>query len=257
MKGFTYAFLTLLSAASCNAWAPVPAPFSYSSIQRTTSLRMAIDYNDPIVAEEFANVQPMAFEDVEEELQKSGIRVPPTMNDMEAKLMLVEMRLRLSGRLGGKKEKKKPAKFSSKFEEAMWTKPAFEEFYSDLRAKGDPNAINVVAEYVNNKDVALQRYGKDYKGLIRQAEAALTAPPPVKSPTIKFSGFPANMGETGCKMTLEAIGAVTAFECEQDEDFPILKGTVTFEDIESAKKAVAQYNGMNMGMGTSLELASV
>ena len=30
---------------------------------------MAIDYNDPVVAEEFAKVQPMSFEDVEEELQ--------------------------------------------------------------------------------------------------------------------------------------------------------------------------------------------
>lgn len=42
-------------------------------------LRMAIDYNDPVVAEEFAKVQPMAFEDVEEELSQTGIRVPPTM----------------------------------------------------------------------------------------------------------------------------------------------------------------------------------
>lgn len=48
----------------------------------------AIDYNDPVVAEEFAKVQPMDFEDVEDELQRSGIRVPATMNDMEAKLML-------------------------------------------------------------------------------------------------------------------------------------------------------------------------
>ena len=58
-------------------------------------------------------------------------------------------------------------------------------------------------------------------------------------------------------MTLESLGAVEDFECEEDEDFPILRGTVTFEDIESAKKAVAQYDGMDMGMGTRLELVSV
>ena len=58
-------------------------------------------------------------------------------------------------------------------------------------------------------------------------------------------------------MTLESLGAVEDFECVEDEDFPILKGTVTFEDIESAKAAVAQYNGMDMGMGTTLELTSV
>ena len=65
------------------------------------------------------------------------------------------------------------------------------------------------------------------------------------------------MGEQGCRMTLESLGAVEDFECEEDEDFPILRGTVTFEDIESAKKAVAQYDGMDMGMGTRLELVSV
>ena len=105
--------------------------------------------------------------------------------------------------------------------------------------------------------MAEQRYGKDYRGLIRQAETALNAPPPVKSTTLQFSGFPANMGETGCKMTLESIGPVVEFECQQDEDFPVLTGKVTFEDIESARKAVEQYNGMDMGMGTSLEMVSV
>lgn len=37
----------------------------------------------------------------------------------------------------------------------------------------------------------------------------------------------------------------------------VLRGKVTFEDIESARKAVEQYNGMDMGMGTELEMASV
>ena len=225
---------------------------SSSSVQ----LSMAMDYNDPIVAEEFAKVQPMEFEDVAEELQEKGIPVPPTMNDMELKLMLVEMRLRMSGKLGGKKEPQRPAKFSSKFEEAMWTKPAFAEFYNQLKAKDDHNAMNVCAEFVNDPDLAQQRYGKDYKAVLRKAQAALTAPPPVKSSTLNFSGFPANMGEAGCKMTLQALGEIAAFECIVDEDLPILKGTVTFEDIEAAKKAVAQYDGMDMGMGTKLELVS-
>jgi hypothetical protein len=55
-------------------------------------------------------------------------------------------------------------------------------------------------------------------------------------------------------MTLEALGAVVEFECKESEDFPILTGSVTYEDIESAKKAVQQYNGMNMGMGQVLEI---
>jgi len=58
-------------------------------------------------------------------------------------------------------------------------------------------------------------------------------------------------------MTLESLGTVVEFECQQDEDFPILAGIVVFEDIEAAKKAVEQYNGMDMGMGTRLEMESV
>jgi RNA recognition motif. (a.k.a. RRM, RBD, or RNP domain) len=65
------------------------------------------------------------------------------------------------------------------------------------------------------------------------------------------------MGEAACKMTLEAIGAIVDFECTVSEDFPILTGMVEFQDIEAAKQAVKQYNGMNMGMGTALELESV
>ena len=244
------AFLAFLSSA--NAFAP-----SASLVRRPTSIHMAIDYNDPVVAEEFANVQPLSFEEVEAELAEKGIPVSQAMNEMDVKLMLVEMRLRYNGKLKDSKPKTKPTKFASKFEEAMWTKPAFKEFYDTLKKKDDHNAMNVVAEYVNDKALATQRYGKDYRGVLRKAEAALTAPPPVKTPKIQFSGFPANMGEAACRMTLESIGAVVDFECQQDEDFPVLTGTVTFENIEDAKKAVAQYDGMDMGMGTALKLASV
>jgi hypothetical protein len=141
------ALLIAATFASASAWVSSSSTVSFS--RTSTRVNMAIDYNDPVVAQEFSQVQPMAFEDVEYELRTSGIRVPPTMNDMEAKLMLVEMRLRMSGRLGGKEPKKQPAKFSSKLEEFMWTKPAFNEFYTKLKENGDPNALNVVAEFVN------------------------------------------------------------------------------------------------------------
>ena len=117
--------------------------------------------------------------------------------------------------------------------------------------------MNVVTEYLNDQKIALQRYGKDYKRLLKNIEAALNAKEEVKSPKISFRGFPANMGEMGCKMTLEALGAVVDFECSESEDFPILVGTATFEDIESAKKCIEQYDGMNMGMGESLQILSI
>jgi len=220
---------------------------------------MALNYNDPVVAEQYAAVQPLTYEEVEEDLMMSGVRGSPDMNEMDLKLMLVELRMRLAGKMPDQTQnkKEKPAKFSSKFEEALWEKPKFEELYNSLKAKGDHNSMNVAAEYLNSKEIAQQRYGKDYKRLLIDIEAALNAKKEITSPTITFKGFPANMGEMGCRMTLEALGEVVEFECMENEDFPILEGKVTFDDIESARKAIDQYNGMDMGMGSSLELEAV
>lgn len=255
----------VLLSSTATAWSTTPsfairaANMRQTSSASSTSLSMALDYNNPVVAEEFGKIQPMTYEEVEEELMMSGVRGSPDMNEMDLKLMLVELRLMLSGRMPGKDSsaKKKPAKYSSKFEEALWEKPKFKEIYDALKAKGDHNSQNVAAEYLNQPDVAKQRYGKEYTSLLAAIDAALIAVKEVTSPTITFKGFPANMGEAGCRMTLEALGEIEEFECVQNEDFPILEGKVTFGDIESAKKAIEQYNGMNMGMGQALEIESV
>lgn len=252
----TSLILLAASLSLTSAWVAPPSQ-RMSRAAAFVAPKMALDYNDPIVGEEYNNVQILTFEECEEELLQSGINVPPTMNEMEVKLMLVEVRLQLNGKLKGDKPKEKPTSFSSPFEEAMWTKPLFAEYYESLKEKGDTNAMNVVSELLNDPEGAQQRYGKDYRGVIRKANEALTAPPPVNSPKIKFAGFPANMGEAGCKMTLEALGAIADFECEETDDSMSLTGVVTFEDIETAKACVAQYAGMDMGMGNLLEMESV
>ena len=59
-------------------------------------------------------------------------------------------------------------------------------------------------------------------------------------------------------MSLEALGDIEEFErTTESEDFPILMRKVTFGDIETAKKAIEQYNGMNMGMEEAMKLESV
>ena len=256
MKISTAITLSFLALASPAAAFTSPMAFATRARQQS-ALNMAIDYNDPVVAEEFGLVQGMTWEEIEEELNESGIPAPPSMNEMELKLMLVEMRLRLAGKLEGDKPKQRPATFKNAFEEAIWTKPAFQEFYKKYEDLSDHNSMNVVKEYMNEPDVAKMRYSNSYAALLEELEYALNAPPPVNSPTLVFSGFPSNMGEAAVKMTLEALGAITELECEEDSDFPVLRGRVTFEDIESAKAAVAQYNGMDMGMGTLLEMTSV
>jgi len=219
---------------------------------------MALNYNDPVVAEEFAKTQTMTLEECESEISKMGIPVPKTMNEMDVKLMLVELRMRMNGTYSGeKKEEVIPDSFSSKFEEALYTKPQFKKLYNLFKENGDHNAMNVASEYVNNPELGRKRYGNDYASTLTQIDKALTAVIPVTSPSVSFSGFPANMGEAGCRMTLEALGEIVDFECAPSDDFPILTGTVTFGDIETAKAAIKQYNGMDMGMGTKLEVKSI
>lgn len=249
-------FSFMVSVSPAAAWTSPVSMASSTRARQRSALNMALDYNDPVVAEEFASVQGMSWEEIEEELNESGIPAPPAMTDMDLKLMLVEMRLRLTGRLDGDKPKQRPTTFKSAFEEAVWTKPAFKEFYAKYEDLDDHNSMNVVKEYMNQPDIAKQRYSVSYAALLEELEIALNAPPPVNSPTLIFSGFPSNMGEAAVKMTLEALGAITELECEEDSDFPVLRGRVTFDDIESAKAAVAQYNGMDMGMGTLLEMTS-
>ena len=252
----TIAFLSMWNISS--AWVVSPSASGSPVAMRTSSaLNMALDYNDPEVGAEFAKVQAMPIDEVEDELMMTGVKAPATMNEMDIRLMLVELRMRLSGKAPGQKKKvKKTSGFASKFEEVLNTVPAFEELYDELKEKGDHNSMNVAAEYLNDKEQSLNRYGKDYKNLIAKIEAAINKPVEVTN-KIKFSGFPANMGADACRMTLEALGAISSFDATENEDFPILEGTVEFEDKESAKKAIEQYNGMDMGMGSKIEIVSV
>jgi hypothetical protein len=74
--------------------------------------------------------------------------------------------------------------------------------------------------------------------------------------TISYFVFLYLAGEIGCRMTFEALGPLTSFECVPSDDFPILEGKVEFESIESAQKAVDTYNGMDMGLETKLVLTA-
>jgi hypothetical protein len=252
----TVALLALMGGASAFTTSfsnARPAAFT----RATSKLQMALDYNDPVVAEELNQVQILSYDEMEEQLNESGIPVPAAMNEFDVRLMLVEVRLRKAGKMNGGTPKAKKTTFSSKFEEYMQNADMFRELVEEMKGRGDHNAVNVCAEYVNDPKMANKRYGESYATLIRQISRAITMPKQVKSTKIQFSGFPANMGEAGCKVTLEALGPIVSFDCVASEDFPVLMGTVEFEDMATAQKAVDQYNGMDMGMGTQLELGSV
>ena len=222
---------------------------------------MAIDYNDPVVMEEFNAIQSMEYDDVVAELSQSGVRAPADMGDMDVKLMLVELRTVMKsgggGGSGGSGPETPPSSYGSTFEEYLWTKPFFKELYDKLKADGDHNSMNVAAEYCNEPDDAKSRYYSAYTQLIDDIEVALNAKPEVTSPNVSFSGFPANMGEEGLKMTLAACGDIVDMTVSVSDDGITLIGEVEFGSVDIAKAAIEQYDGMDMGMGDALRMLSI
>ena len=91
-------------------------------------IAMAIDYKDPLVAKEFASIQSLDLDDVTDELAQAGLVAPAAMNDMDIRIMLVEVRMRKAGTMGSsgtapKKKPVRPAKFGSEFERVLFDKP--------------------------------------------------------------------------------------------------------------------------------------
>ncbi len=162
--------------------------------------------------------------------------------------MLVELRTVMKGGGAGGLGESSAAdvmltKFGSTFEEYLWTKPSFRAMYDTLKAEGDHNRMNVAAEYCNKPEGARSRYLNSYGTFLDAIEAALNARPEVITPRVKFGGFPANMGEVGLRMTLEALGGIEDIFVEVSDDGITLLGEVTFESVDVAKVAIEQYDG--------------
>jgi len=228
-------------------------------------IAMAIDYKDPLVAKEFASIQGLDLDDVTDELAAAGLVAPATMNDMDIRIMLVEVRMRKAGTMGGssapKKKPVRPAKFGSEFERVLFDKPAVKALYETLQAAKDINSMNLVSEHINNAKRAKDRYAgtPNYASTIKMVEEAMTARivQEVSTPTVLYSGFPSNMGENGVKMTLAVFGEVVDFTAEESDDGMSMGGRVTYEDVAAAKAAIDKYDGVDMGLGTTLELQAL
>merc|ERR1719235_2143786 len=106
------------------------------------------------------------------------------------------------------------------------------------------NEINLCIEYVNDKVKAKGLYGGNakYDQTVAEIEEALAAKVEqvVTSGRIFFSGFPANMGEAGLKMTLEAFGPLKDLSSES-EDGLTFTGKAEFEEVSAAKAAIDKY----------------
>ena len=238
-----------------------PPPFAANAL-RCAAPTAALDYKDPLVAKEFSAIQALDTEAVEDELALSGVVPPPTMNDMDMRMMLVELRLRKEGKIGATKPapKKAPAG-ANDFEKALYEKPAFKELFEGWQQARNTNAMNLATEYLVNPRRAKERYGGTAKfdETIAEIEGALNAKIEVvvTSGKIAFAGFPANMGEAGVRMTLEAFGPLASFEWSASDDGISSAGQAEYEEVSAAKAAVDKYDGMDMGRGTELSFEAL
>ena len=157
-----------------------PTPPAGAALRRFAPAVAALDYKDPAVAEEFASIQALDTEAVEDELAASGVVPPATMNDMDMRMMLVEMRLRKAGKMGETKvaPKKAPAG-ANDFEKALYEKPAFKELFTGWQQTRNTNAMNLATEHLVNPKRAKERYGgtAKYEETIAAIEEALNSSP--------------------------------------------------------------------------------
>ena len=235
------------------------SPLLAAQLTRSRPVVAALDYKDPDVAAEFAACQSLDTEAVQDELAASGIPVPPTMNDMDMRMMLVEMRMRKAGKIGTKKEKpKKPPPNANEFEKALYEKPVFRELFEEWQRTRNTNAMNLATEHLTNPRRAKERYGgtAKYDETIAKIEEALKAKKAsvATSGKLAYSGFPANMGEAGVKMTLSAFGELVNFTFEENDDGMTCSGLVEFDGVDTAKAAIEKYDGMDMGLGNAITL---
>jgi len=204
--------------------------------------------------------QASPIEDVEQELQDLGIVAPVTMNEMDIRLMLVECRLRADGRMPGEEKAKrvKKAKYANEFEKTLYENSAYEALYNKCAEAYDTNRMNIMAEYMIDREKALLFYSEIYKDFLAELEVALNTKEVkvLTSPKVGWSGFPTNIGEEGIRATFSALGELVEFDAQESDDGMSMQGSATFADMETAQACVTQYDGMDMGLGTAIEISA-
>jgi len=219
---------------------------------RPVSARRAapgIDPTSPQMQVEFEKLKGVTREEVEEELNLLGIPATPDMDDMTAKLRLMEARIIFAAPAAAG-----PAANASPYEKLISEKPSVKTYVDGLFNKGDINGANVFMEYVNDKAGAQARYGKEqiYQDVFAKAEEMISAPA-FTSAKLLYGGFPM-MGEDALRGQMESIGAVKAFSVTEEDPVTGMVGVVEFEDESSAVTAVEKWDGADMGNEVMLTL---
>jgi len=72
---------------------------------------------------------------------------------------------------------------------------------------------------------------------------------------VTFSGFPSVMGEAAVRMTFDSFGEVSDLSIGMSGDGLTCDGEVEFRSVDAAMAAIDKYNGVDMGLGTTLRMS--
>ena len=64
------------------------------------------------------------------------------------------------------------------------------------------------------------------------------------------------MGEAAVRMTFGAFGEILELTVDTSDDGMSCVGQVEFDTVDAAKAAIDKYDGVDMGLGTTLELTA-
>ena len=148
-----------------------------------------------------------------------------------------------------------PTEKSNPSEWARYRNPNLDRYLDRVLSSGDQNRFNCMIEYMDEKDVAIARYGnsKLYQNVFEITQKYLDEKI-TRSSTILFSGFPSAMDSDAIKQSMEEFGSVTSVDTQIDEDKDIVTGKIIFDDPDDAEKACKKWDGVDMGMGVTLSL---
>jgi len=196
-------------------------------------------------------VQKMDLEDVKHEMDLTGIKYPAGASDIEMRLMLVESRCRVEK----SRKRKPPGPNAGKSERLRFEKPWIDKYLNELLDNYDINRYNAFVEYIEDRDMAIARYGDVdiYQAEFKKCDD-MVAQVVESSPKLEFDGFPAPMGEAMIKQSLSEFGAIKNFSAITSDDGTTLSGRVEYDDNEQAEAAVAKWDGVDMGGGAKLSL---
>lgn len=241
-------FVTVALCACATALQPLRAA---SSFRKTTAMRAGnqVDPSSPEMLAEFENLKDYPMSAIMNELEELGIPTSPDMGEMEIRVRLMEARVIMA-----KPSSAAPPAGCSAYETLIFEKPGIKTYVDGLYNKGGINEANAFMEYVNDAAQATIRYGKveAYREVFAKAEEMMSAPA-FTSSKLSFGGFPM-MGEDALRGQMETCGAVKAFSVSEEDPVTGMKGSVEFEDEESAKTAVEKWDGADMGNEVSLSL---